>query len=587
MRKLGISRRDLFEKIERDALGPLPATEWEFAEWKRARVNIDYHIDAESFFYSVPHALIHAEVDVRVTERMIEVFHRGQRVGLHERRYMGARHGTAPEHMPSVHRRYAAWTPDRFRRWAATIGPHTEGLIAAMLAARRHPEQGFRTCLGVLKLYRGVEAAKAEAVSARALEIGAFNCKSVAALLTGKSRASGAGDALRQRCSITKISAVPAITTERNPSMLAHPTLDLSNALGPGLYGLAKWFKELEHKAEARGLEHAEWLGLLLEYELTLRRQKRFETRSRAARLRHPASVEDVDYQSTRGLDRALFLKLAACDWIAERRNLLITGASGLGKSWLACALGQKACRQDISVLYYRVPRLFTDLTVAHGDGSYGRLLRKIARARLLILDDWGPEALVGDQARDLLEIVEDRYDAGSLVITSQVPVDRWHEMIGILTIADAILDRVIHNAYRLELSGDSLRKRRSAPWPHRAAQRRRPHRGRLAERRAALAGRAAPAERRADHPRQIAGGACRPRPLRDALLISSARGDAGGRGRARPLGHREPAALGSRRRLRRGPIAPRKGHCARNMAIVRHFAVNMIRTAQSLRTSP
>jgi transposase len=194
MRKLGISRRELFEKIERDALGPLPATEWEVAEWKRARVNIDYHIEVESFFYSVPHALIHAEVDVRVTERMIEIFHRGQRVGLHERRYMGARHGTAPEHMPSAHRRYAAWTPDRFRRWAATIGPHTEGLIVAVLAARRHPEQGFRTCLGLLKLYRGVEAAKAEAVSARALEIGAFNCKSVAALLAGKSRASGSRD---------------------------------------------------------------------------------------------------------------------------------------------------------------------------------------------------------------------------------------------------------------------------------------------------------------------------------------------------------------------------------------------------------
>lgn len=174
--------------------------------------------------------------------------------------------------------------------------------------------------------------------------------------------------------------------------MLAHPTLDQLNTLG--LYGLAKGFKELEHKAEARGLEHAEWLGLLLEYELTLRRQKRFEARSRAARLRHLASVEDVDYQSPRGLDRALFLKLAACDWLAERRNLLITGASGLGKSWLACALGQKACRQDISVLYYRVPRLFADLAVAHGDARYSRLLRSIARAKLLILDDWGPEAL-------------------------------------------------------------------------------------------------------------------------------------------------------------------------------------------------
>lgn len=243
--------------------------------------------------------------------------------------------------------------------------------------------------------------------------------------------------------------------------MLAHPTLEQLHALG--LHGMAKGFKELEHNPEVRGLDHAEWLGLILEYETTLRRQKRFETRTRAARLRHPASVEDVDYQSPRGLDRALFLKLAACDWLAERRNLLITGASGLGKSWLACALGQKACRQDVSVLYYRMPRLFTDLALARGDGRYSKLLRTIARTKLLILDDWGPETLTPDQARDLLEIVEDRYDAGSVMITSQIPVDRWHDMIGVPTLADAILDRVIHNAYRIDLSGESLRKQRSS----------------------------------------------------------------------------------------------------------------------------
>ena len=242
--------------------------------------------------------------------------------------------------------------------------------------------------------------------------------------------------------------------------MLAHPTLDQLNALG--LYGLAKGFRELEHKPEARSLDHAEWLGLLLDYEATLRRQKRFEARSRAARLRHPASVEDVDHHTPRGLDRALFLKLAACDWIAEKHNLLITGAAGLGKSWLACALGHKACRQDIAVLYYRVPHLLADLGVAHGDGRYARMLRAIARAKLLILDDWGPEALAPDQARDVLEIVEDRYDAGSLIITSQAPVDRWHDMIGVPTIADAIPDRVVHNAYRIELTGESLRKRRA-----------------------------------------------------------------------------------------------------------------------------
>jgi DNA replication protein DnaC len=243
--------------------------------------------------------------------------------------------------------------------------------------------------------------------------------------------------------------------------MLAHPTLDQLNTLG--LHGLAKGFKELQHKPEVRGLDHAEWLGLLLEYEVTLRRQKQFETRARVAKLRHSASVEDVNYQTPRGLDRALFLKLSACDWIDERRNLIITGASGLGKSWLACALGHKACRENMSVLYTRVPRLFAELGVAHGDARYARLLKSIARVKLLILDDWGPEALTANQARDLLEIVEDRYDKGSLIITSQVPINRWHELIGAPTLADAILDRVIHNAYRIELSGESLRKRGSS----------------------------------------------------------------------------------------------------------------------------
>jgi DNA replication protein DnaC len=196
---------------------------------------------------------------------------------------------------------------------------------------------------------------------------------------------------------------------------------------------------------------------------MTVRHQKRFEARARTARLRHPASVEDVDYRTARGLDRALFLKLATCDWISNHRHLIITGATGLGKSWLACALGQKACREDFSVLYYRMPRLLAALALARGDGRYAKLLRSLARVKLLILDDWGPETLTPEQARDLLEIVEDRHDAGSILVTSQVPVACWHDMIGIPTLADAILDRLVHTAYRIELSGDSLRKPRSA----------------------------------------------------------------------------------------------------------------------------
>jgi len=194
MRKLGVSRRELFEKIERAALNDLPAEDWEFAEWLRARVNLDYHVEVHDFLYSVPHALIRAEVDVRVTARTVEIFHRGQRVGAHQRRYMGRKHGTNPEHMPSSHRRYAEWTPDRFRRWAAKIGPNTEGLIVAVLASRPHPEQGFRTCLGILRSYRGVDPVRVEAVSARAIELGALNCRSIASLLTQRRDKAPASD---------------------------------------------------------------------------------------------------------------------------------------------------------------------------------------------------------------------------------------------------------------------------------------------------------------------------------------------------------------------------------------------------------
>jgi DNA replication protein DnaC len=242
--------------------------------------------------------------------------------------------------------------------------------------------------------------------------------------------------------------------------MLTHPTLDLLQDLN--LHGMASAFRDLQAQPEAQSLEHAEWLALLLEHEATARRQKRFEARARAARLRHAASVEDVNYRAARGFDRAMFLKLAACDWIRARHNLLITGPCGLGKSWLACALGHKACREDLSVAYHRVPRLFAALALARGVGRYSRTLRALARVDLLILDDWGPETLDAEQRRDLLEIIEDRHETRSIILTSQIPVDRWYDMIGDPTIADAILDRLVHSAYRIELQGESLRKKRS-----------------------------------------------------------------------------------------------------------------------------
>ncbi len=246
--------------------------------------------------------------------------------------------------------------------------------------------------------------------------------------------------------------------------MLHHPTLDQLKELR--LHGMAEAFTEMQGKAQADELAHAEWLALLLDREAAERNHRRLQYRLRNARLRHSqASIEDVDYRTPRRLDRSLFQQLATGKWIAEKRNLIIVGPCGVGKSWLACALGQMACRQDHAVLYKRLPRMFAELQLGRGDGRYPRLFRALTRANLLILDDWGPDRFNADARRDLMEIVEDRCQNASTLITSQLPVSSWHEVIGEPTFADAILDRIVHNTYRIELDGESLRKRQ-APQP-------------------------------------------------------------------------------------------------------------------------
>lgn len=240
--------------------------------------------------------------------------------------------------------------------------------------------------------------------------------------------------------------------------MLQHPTHDRLKALR--LDGMAEAFTELQAQDRAADLTHAEWLGLLADREEASRETKRYETRMRAAKLRHVgACPEDVDYRARRGLDKALFQSLLTGKWIADRRNLIITGPCGVGKTWLGCALAHAACRNGVTVLYKRLPRLFEELELAHGDGRFPRFFRSITKTQLLILDDWGPERMTAPQRRDLMEIVEERYGRGSTMITSQLPTSAWHDIIGEPTFADAILDRIVHNAYRLELEGQSMRK--------------------------------------------------------------------------------------------------------------------------------
>lgn len=241
--------------------------------------------------------------------------------------------------------------------------------------------------------------------------------------------------------------------------MLTHPTLDKLHALR--LTGMARAFEEQLKMPDIEALSTEERLGLMADREMTERDCRRLQTRLRRAKLRHQAAIEDIDYRHPRGLDKSLMTKLATSQWIREHHNVLITGPTGIGKSWLACALAHKACRDGLNALYVRVSRFFQELSTAKGDGRYPKLMNALAKSEVLVLDDFGTAALKDEHRRDLLEILDDRYGVRATLVTSQFPVENWHELIGDPTLADAILDRLIHNAYKINLKGDSMRKRR------------------------------------------------------------------------------------------------------------------------------
>ena len=240
--------------------------------------------------------------------------------------------------------------------------------------------------------------------------------------------------------------------------MLTHPTLDKLKILK--FTGMTAALAEQMNMPDIGDMAFEERLGLLVDREMTERENRRLSNRLRRARFKLNASLEDIDYRHPRGLDKSLIRSLASCQWVKDQLNILITGPTGVGKTWLACALAQKACREGYTALYLRLPRLLQDMAIAKGDGRYPKLLATLAKIDVLVLDDWGITKPTAENRRDLLELLEDRHGNRSTLATSQLPIEKWHDMIGDPTLADAILDRLMHNAYKINLKGESMRKK-------------------------------------------------------------------------------------------------------------------------------
>lgn len=242
--------------------------------------------------------------------------------------------------------------------------------------------------------------------------------------------------------------------------MLIEQTIEKLYAMN--LNGLADSLKEQLQQPDINELTFEERFSLMVDRQWTWKEDRRMKRLLQNAGLKINACIEDIDYKTPRGLSKPVILRLSNCDWIRSAQNIILTGPTGVGKTYLGCALANRACRMGFTSLYIRLPRLFQDLAIARGDGSYPKIMKKLSKAKVLIIDDLGLAPMTAPERRDLLEVIEDRHTTASTIVTTQIPVEHWHENIRDPTIADAILDRLVHNAHKINLKGESMRKLRS-----------------------------------------------------------------------------------------------------------------------------
>ena len=242
--------------------------------------------------------------------------------------------------------------------------------------------------------------------------------------------------------------------------MLNQPTIEKLQAMK--LHGMADGFRQQIETPDSSQLSFEERFGLLVDHQWIWKENRALTRRLQLARFKERGTIEDIDYQHPRGLDRKLMRTLASSEWVRQHQNLLLIGPTGIGKTWLACALAHRACRDGFFALHKRIAELFRELATARADGSIGQWLVKLSRIDVLVLDDFAMAPLKDTERRDFLEICDDRYQRRSTVLTSQMPIAHWHEQIGDPSLADSIMDRLVHNAYRIELSGESIRKKRA-----------------------------------------------------------------------------------------------------------------------------